>query len=92
MDEAIVKKCLALWLRTVHTSSSVGDTEFFKILKRFVRLCLFFHVQHIVNGGDKTRYFVDVLEKVKSSETNDVTKDLQVHSLSGLDLANNVRL
>ena len=91
MDDAITKKCLALFLRAVH-NSSLSNNEFFKALKKFVRLCLFFHVQHIINEGDKTRYFVDVLEKVKSSEANDLTKKLQVYSLSGLNLANNVSL
>jgi len=57
-----------------------------------MRLCLFFHVQHIINGDDKPRYFVDVLEKVKSREANETTKELLVHSLSGLNLANDVTL
>ncbi|PKY55312.1 hypothetical protein RhiirA4_474666 [Rhizophagus irregularis] len=61
-------------------------------LKRFVQHCLYFHVQHIINGEDKTRYSVDVLEKVKSDNINNIMKDLPVHSLSGLDLANNVFL
>jgi len=49
-------------------------------------------VQHIINGDDKPRYFVDVLEKVKSREANETTKELLVHSLSGLNLANDVTL
>jgi hypothetical protein len=91
VDEAIIRKCLALCLRAVHNSST-NNSEFFKILKKFVRLCLFFHVQHIINGDDKTRYIVDVLEKVKSGEANEITKELLVHSLSGLNLANDVTL
>uniref|UniRef100_U9UG24 Uncharacterized protein n=2 Tax=Rhizophagus irregularis TaxID=588596 RepID=U9UG24_RHIID len=91
VDEAIVKKTLSLFLKAIH-SSSWNNTEFVKTLKRFVRHCLYFHVQHIINGEDKTRYSVDVLEKVKSDNVNNITKDLPVHSLSGLDLANNVFL
>uniref|UniRef100_U9SVE5 Uncharacterized protein n=1 Tax=Rhizophagus irregularis (strain DAOM 181602 / DAOM 197198 / MUCL 43194) TaxID=747089 RepID=U9SVE5_RHIID len=91
VDEAIVKKTLSLFLKAIH-SSSWNNTEFVKTLKRFVRHCLYFHVQHIINGEDKTRYSIDVLEKVKSDNVNNITKDLPVHSLSGLDLANNVFL
>jgi hypothetical protein len=68
------------------------NENFSKILKKFVRYCLFIHLQHILKGDDKTRYSVDVLENIKSDEANKITKDLQVLSLSGLGIANNIYL
>jgi hypothetical protein len=91
VDDAIIKKVLSLCLKAVH-NSLLNHEDFLRILKRFVRTCLYLHVQHIINGNDKTRYIVDVLDKVKSDDLNEITKNLKVNSLSGLDLANNVCL
>ena len=50
------------------------------------------HLKHLLNGDEKTRYIVDVLDKVKSDHLNDVTKNIKVSSFSDLNLADNVEI
>ena len=91
VDETVVKKYLQPYLKAIH-DSAWDDNRFAKTLKQLVRYCLDIHIKHILNGDDRVRYSVDVLEKIKSEEANMLTSDLKVSSLSGLGLANRVNV
>lgn len=91
-DDAVIKGILKFWISNLKPNHLETDEEAFKALKKFGRMALEIHLRHLFNGDEKTRYGVDVLEKVKSDRLKDVTKDITVPSYSGIDLADSVEI
>jgi hypothetical protein len=92
IDDTVVKSVLKFWISNLKASHMETDEESFKALKKFVRMAIEIHLKHIFNGDEKTRYSVDVLEKVKSDRLKDVTKNIHVPSFSNIDLADSVEI
>jgi hypothetical protein len=92
VSNAVVKSILKFWISNLKSNHLENDEEAFKSLKKFVRMALEIHLKHLFNGDDKTRYGVDVLEKVKSDRLKDVTKDITIPSFSGINLADSVEI
>ena len=92
VNDDVVKNVLRFWLNNLRPNHLENDGSTFKPLKKFVRMALEIHLKHIFNGNEKTRYSVDVLEKVKSDCLTDVTKGIGVPSFGGLDFANDVEI
>ena len=61
-------------------------------LKKFVRMALEIHLKHIFNGNERTRYGVNILEKVKGDRLMDVTKNIHVPIFSNINLADSVEI
>jgi hypothetical protein len=55
-------------------------------------MALEIHLNHIFNGNEKTRYSVNVLKKVKSDHLKDITKNINIPSLSNINLADGVEI
>lgn len=91
-DNVVVKSIFKFWISNLKSNHLESDEEAFKALKKFVRMALEIHLKHLFNGDEKTRYGVDVLEKVKSDRLKDVTKNITVPSFSGINLADNVEI
>jgi len=92
VSDSIVKNILKFWIRNLKSNHLEEDDDTLKTLKKFVRMALEIHLRHIFNGDEKTRYGIDVLEKVKSERLKNVTKDIKVPSLSDLNLADAVEI
>jgi hypothetical protein len=92
VSDSVVKSILKFWISNLKSNHLEEDDDTLKTLKRFVRMAIEIHLKHIFNGGEKTRYGIDVLEKVKSERLKDVTKDIKVPSLSDLNLADAVEI
>ena len=92
VDDTVVKAVLKFWISNLKSNHLETDEESFKALKKFVRMAIEIHLRHLFNGDDKTRYSVDVLEKVKSDRLKDVTKNINVPSFSSINLADNVKI
>ena len=86
VSDSIVKNILKFWIRNLKSNHLEEDDDTLKTLKKFVRVALEIHLRHIFNGDKKTRYGIDILEKVKSEHLKNVTKDIKVPSLSDLNL------
>lgn len=92
VNDSVVKSILKFWISNLKSNHLEEDNDTLKTLKRFVRMAIEIHLRHIFNGDEKTRYGIDVLEKVKSERLKDVTKDIKVPSLSDLNLADSVEI
>ena len=92
VSDSIVKNILKFWIRNLKSNYLKEDDDTLKTLKKFVRMALEIHLRHIFNSDEKTRYDIDVLEKVKSECLKNVTKDIKVPSLSDLNLADAVEI
>ena len=92
VSDSVVKSILKFWISNLKSNHLEEDDDTLKTLKRFVRMAIEIHLKHIFNGDEKTRYGIDVLEKVKSERLKDVTKDIKVLSLSDLNLADAVEI
>jgi hypothetical protein len=92
VSDSAVKSILKFWISNLKSNHLEEDDDTLKTLKRFVRMAIEIHLKHIFNGDEKTRYGIDVLEKVKSERLKDVTKDIKVPSLSDLNLADAVEI
>ncbi len=92
VSDSVVKSILKFWISNLKSNHLEEDDDTLKTLKRFVRMAIEIHLRHIFNGDEKTRYGIDVLEKVKSERLKDVTKDIKVPSLSDLNLADSVEI
>ena len=92
VSDSVVKSILKFWISNLKSNHLEEDDDTLKTLKRFVRVAIEIHLKHIFNGDEKTRYSIDVLEKVKSERLKDVTKDIKVSSLSDLNLADAVKI
>ena len=92
IDNSVVKSILKFWISNLKPNYLEDDEFTFKALKKFVRMAIEIHLKHLLNGDEKTRYIVDVLDKVKSDRLNDVTKNIKVPSFSDLNLADNVEI
>ena len=92
VSDLAVKSILKFWISNLKSNHLEEDDDTLKTLKRFVRMAIEIHLKHIFNGDEKTRYGIDVLEKVKSERLKDVTKDIKVPSLSDLNLADAVEI
>ena len=92
VGDSAVKSILKFWISNLKSNHLEEDDDTLKTLKRFVRMAIEIHLKHIFNGDEKTRYGIDVLEKVKSKRLKDVTKDIKVPSLSDLNLADAVEI
>ena len=92
VSDLVVKSILKFWISNLKSNHLEEDDDTLKTLKRFVRMAIEIHLKHIFNGDEKTRYGIDVLEKVKSERLKDVTKDIKVPSLSDLNLADAVEI
>ena len=92
VSDSAVKSILKFWISNLKSNHLEEDDDTLKTLKRFVRMAIEIHLKHIFNGDEKTRYGIDVLEKVKSERLKDVTKDIKVPSLSDLNLADSVEI
>ena len=55
-------------------------------------MALEINLKHIFNDDEKTRYGVDILEKVKGDCLTDVTKNIYVPSFSNINLADSVEI
>jgi len=74
IDDGIVKNVLKFWASNLKQGFLENDVESFVELKEFVRKAIEIHLKHFFNGNDKTRYFTNVLEKVKSDRLTNITK------------------
>jgi hypothetical protein len=92
VDNTVVKSILKFWISNIKSNHLESDEEALKALRKFVRMALEIHLRHIYNGDEKTRYGVDVLEKVKSDRLKDVTKNITIPSFSGINLADSVEI
>ena len=92
VSDSAVKSILKFWISNLKSNHLEEDDDTLKTLKRFVRMAIEIHLKHIFNGDEKTRYGIDVLEKVKSERLKDVTKDIKVPSLSDLNLADAIEI
>ena len=92
VSDSAVKSILKFWISNLKSNHLEEDDDTLKTLKRFVRMAIEIHLKHIFNSDEKTRYSIDVLEKVKSERLKDVTKDIKVPSLSDLNLADAVEI
>jgi len=92
VSDSAVKSILKFWISNLKSNHLEEDDDTLKTLKRFVRMAIEIHLKHIFNSDEKTRYGIDVLEKVKSERLKDVTKDIKVPSLSDLNLADAVEI
>jgi hypothetical protein len=92
VSDSAVKSILKFWISNLKSNHLEEDDDTLKTLKRFVRMAIEIHLKHIFNGDEKTRYGIDVLEKVKSERLKDVTKDIKIPSLSDLNLADAVEI
>ena len=92
VSDSVVKSILKFWISNLKSNHLEEDDDTLKTLKRFVRMAIEIHLKHIFNGDEKTRYGIDVLEKIKSKRLKDVTKDIKVPSLSDLNLADAVEI
>ena len=92
VSDSAVKSILKFWISNLKSNHLEEDDDTLKTLKRFVRMAIEIHLKHIFNGDEKTRYGIDVLEKVKSERLKDVTKDIKVPSLNDLNLADAVEI
>lgn len=92
IDDTVVKGILKFWISNLKTNHLESNAETSKSLKKFVRMALEIHLKHIFNGDERTRYGVDVLEKVKSDRLTDVTKNINVPSFSNVNLADSVEI
>jgi hypothetical protein len=92
VSDSVVKSILKFWISNLKSNHLEEDDDTLKTLKRFVRMAIEIHLKHIFNDDEKTRYGIDVLEKVKSERLKDVTKDIKVPSLSDLNLADAVEI
>jgi hypothetical protein len=92
IDDTVVKAVLKFWISNLKTNHLESDEETSKALKKFVRMALEIHLKHIFNGDERTRYGVDVLEKVKGDRLTNVTKNIHVPSISNVNLAENVEI
>ena len=92
IDNSVVKSILKFWISNLKPNHLEDDEFTFKALKKFVRMAIEIHLKHLLNGNEKTKYIVDVLDKVKSDRLNDVTKNIKVPSFSDLNLADNVEI
>ena len=91
VSNAVVKSILKFWISNLKLNHLEND-EAFKSLKKFMRMALEIHLKHLFNSDNKTRYRVDVLEKIKSNLLKNVTKDITIPSFSGINLADNVKI
>ena len=55
-------------------------------------MALEIHLKHIFNGDERTRYGVDVLEKVKGDRLTDIIKNIHVPSFSNINLVDSVEI
>jgi hypothetical protein len=92
IDDTVVKAVLKFWISNLKTNHLESDEETSKSLKKFVRMALEIHLKYIFNGDERTRYGVDVLEKVKGDRLTDVTKNIHVPSFSNINLADSVEI
>jgi hypothetical protein len=92
IDDGIFKNVLKFWASNLKQGYLENEVESFVELKEFVRKAIEIHLKHLFNGNDKTRYFTDVLEKVKSDRLTNITKDIHVPSASNLNLADSVEI
>ena len=67
VSDSVVKSILKFWISNLKSNHLEEDDDTLKTLKRFVRMAIEIHLKHIFNGDKKTRYGIDVLEKVKVS-------------------------
>lgn len=79
-DDTVVKSVLKFWISNLKSNHLENDKESLKALKTFIRMALEIHLRHIFNGDERTRYSVDVLEKIKGDRIKDVTKNIHVSS------------
>src|ERR1700722_16102466 len=86
VNNSVVKSILKFWISNLKSNHLEEDDDTLKTLKRFVRIAIEIYLKHIFNSNKKTRYDIDILEKVKSKHLKDVTKNIKVPSLSDLNL------
>ena len=92
VSDSAVKSILKFWISNLKSNHLKEDDDTLKTLKRFVRMAIEIHIKHIFNGDEKTRYGIDILEKVKSECLKDVIKDIKVSSLSDLNFADAIEI
>lgn len=92
VDDSVVKGILKFWTNNLKQGHLDDDPESFTELKEFIRKAIGVHLKHILNGDDKTKYMIDVLEKVKSDNFTNITKEIHVPSASNLNLADSVEI
>lgn len=82
IDDSAVKSVLKFWISNLKLNHLDNDEDTRKALRKFTRMALEIHLSHIFNGNEKTRYGVDVLDKVKGDRLKNITKDIHVPSFS----------
>ena len=92
VDDSIVKSILKIWISNLEPNQLERDESSLKSLKKFVRMAFEVHLKHIFDGDERTRYGVDVLEKIKGDRLNNITKDIQVPSNGDMNLADSVEI